>query len=194
MNKFLKGLLIGIGIFLFVLFIGITFIFPAVLKMRVSRVGANAANPKFPVRKYSEKVLRENYGIDHLKYSEREIDGITCKWYRVTGTNRVEPEDYLEYYIFANERDAKDALESMREWLQDDVTDSGLDYVEGWERGVMDASIYVYLYRSKNMIVQSEAVFGSFADTTMEEAENNHKAIQDRFDMNKRFIDNNFGE
>lgn len=64
--------------------------------------------------------------------------------------------DELSYYVFQNEGCAKKAFKELKESWIDRETDSGKNYAQGWETGVLDAEVEVFIYQTDNMIVTAE--------------------------------------
>lgn len=64
--------------------------------------------------------------------------------------------DELSYYVFKNERSAKKAFKYIKEnWIGSE-TDSAKNYVQGWEKDVLDASVEIFVYQIDNMIITAE--------------------------------------
>jgi len=64
--------------------------------------------------------------------------------------------DECNYYMFMDNDSAQKAFEYMKEnWIQDE-TDAGKKYIRGWEAGVCDASVEIYIYITNNMIITTE--------------------------------------
>lgn len=64
--------------------------------------------------------------------------------------------DELSYYVFKNESCAKKALNTMKETWIDRETDSGENYVQGWQSNVLDAQVEMFIYQIDNMIITTD--------------------------------------
>ena len=86
-----------------------------------------------------------------LRESETTMCGFACMKY---WNNRNVPTEFddLRFYVFTNRNDAKEALSQIKENLGE-ITDEGDNYVRGWEKDVVDASIENYYYVNKNLMV-----------------------------------------
>lgn len=86
-----------------------------------------------------------------LREDESTMCGFACMKY---WNNRNVPTkfDDLRFYVFKNKRNAKVALSKIKENLGE-ITDEGDNFVRGWERDVIDASIENYYYVDKNLMI-----------------------------------------
>ena len=86
-----------------------------------------------------------------LREDETIMCGFACMKY---WNNRNVPTkfDDLRFYVFKNKRNAKAALSKIKENLGE-ITDEGDNFVRGWERDVIDASIENYYYVDKNLMI-----------------------------------------
>lgn len=86
-----------------------------------------------------------------LREDETTMCGFACMKY---WNNRNVPTkfDDLRFYVFKNKRNAKVALSKIKENLGE-ITDEGDNFVRGWERDVIDASIENYYYVDKNLMI-----------------------------------------
>ena len=86
-----------------------------------------------------------------LREDETTMCGFACMKY---WNNRNVPTkfDDLRFYVFKNKRNAKAALSKIKENLGE-TTDEGDNFVRGWERDVIDASIENYYYVDKNLMI-----------------------------------------
>lgn len=86
-----------------------------------------------------------------LREDETTMCGFACMKY---WNNRNVPTkfDDLRFYVFKNKRNAKAALSKIKENLGE-ITDEGDNFVRGWERDVIDASIENYYYVDKNLMI-----------------------------------------
>lgn len=111
-------------------------------------------------------------------------------WYAGVKTDDDLFYDECDYYIFDNNRSASKAFKYMKKNWIDTETDSGTDFVHGWEKGVSDASVEIYIQLAENMIiithVQVTSEWGTHEgeDETDTSAKTNPKRID--------FIKNNF--
>ena len=86
-----------------------------------------------------------------LREDKTTMCGFACMKYWNNGNVPTEF-DKLRFYVFDNKRNAKAALSQIKENLGE-ITDEGDNYVRGWERDVVDASIENYYYIDKNLMV-----------------------------------------
>ena len=86
-----------------------------------------------------------------LREDETTMCGFACMKY---WNNRNVPTkfDDLRFYVFKNKCNAKAALSKIKENLGE-ITDEGDNFVRGWERDVIDASIENYYYVDKNLMI-----------------------------------------
>ena len=86
-----------------------------------------------------------------LREDETTMCGFACMKY---WNNRNVPTkfDDMRFYVFKNKRNAKAALSKIKENLGE-ITDEGDNFVRGWERDVIDASIENYYYVDKNLMI-----------------------------------------
>lgn len=97
--------------------------------------------------------------------------------------------DELSYYVFKNERCAKKAFRVFKERWIDNETDSGKNYVQGWEANVMDANVEVFIYQVDNMIITAELqVISAWAEPI--DGESTNSAVS--FNYRKNFVIDNF--
>ena len=94
--------------------------------------------------------LNRIVGVE-LREDETTMCGFACMKY---WNNRNVPTEFddLRFYVFKNKRDAKAALSKIKENLGE-ITDEGDNFVRGWERDVIDASIENYYYVDKNLMI-----------------------------------------
>ena len=94
--------------------------------------------------------LNRIVGVE-LREDETTMCGFACMKY---WNNRNVPTkfDDLRFYVFKNKRNAKVALSKIKENLGE-ITDEGDNFVRGWERDVIDASIENYYYVDKNLMI-----------------------------------------
>lgn len=109
--------------------------------------------------KYTLETLGEKIG-DIEKYSSREteIGKMKCLdiWFPGVKTDDDLYYDECNYYIFKNNYSARKAFNYMkRNWIGKE-TDSGKNNVQGWEKGVDDASVEIYIQITQNMIITTE--------------------------------------
>ena len=130
--------------------------------------------PSFFKAAYKNNIydVREVERITGLRFDERsdEIAGVSC-----TGLYNTAKTDTdfagLTYFLFPNVKSAEKALQKLAKgnhFYSDSVvvTDNTM---EGYVYGVCDADIYEYYYRSGNLVIVTEAVYGCFG--TVEELE-----------------------
>ena len=148
-----------------------------------------------------EKKIKGKYTKDYLlkkissdkKMAEHlyQIAGYDTMNYWYTSHN-LEDElcyDELSYYVFKDEKSAKAAFDSMKEeWIETE-TDSGKNYVQGWERGVLDASLEIFIYQTDNMIITTELqVVSEWAEPEDGEADNSSVGYYYRKDFIKKYF------
>jgi len=109
--------------------------------------------------KYTPESLAEIIG-DLEKYSTRyfEIGEEKCLNYWFAG-KKIEDEDRYDecnYYLFEDKKSAKKAFNYMKEYWISNETDSGNTFIRGWEEGVCDASVEIFIYHTNNMIITAE--------------------------------------
>ena len=94
--------------------------------------------------------LNRIVGVE-LREDETTMCGFACMKY---WNNRNVPTEFddLTFYVFKNKRDAKAALRKIKKNLGE-ITDKGDNFVRGWERDVIDASIENYYYVDKNLMI-----------------------------------------
>ena len=142
--------------------------------------------------KYTKEYLLQRISSDK-KMAERLviIGGYDCMnyWYASHDWDDDLCYDELSYYVFKNERSAKKAFRAMKEdWIASE-TDSDRNYVQGWEAGVCDAEVEVFIYQTNNMIITAELqVVSAWAEPEAEEDGN--PAVD--FYYRKSFIEDNF--
>ena len=109
--------------------------------------------------------LREVERITDLQFGEKpsKISGVSCT--NLTYKSKTDSEyTDLSYLLFPNIRSAKKALKKLatgNHFYENSVIVT--DYsVEGYRYGVCDADIYEYYYRSGNLVIKAEAVYGNF--------------------------------
>ena len=108
---------------------------------------------------YNKEYLLKNIPAD-IKMAERlvKIGGYDCMNYWCTSHNWDDDlyYDELSYYVFKNKKSAKKAFKALKEsWIERE-TDSGSNYIQGWEAGVIDAEVEVFIYQTDNMIITAE--------------------------------------
>lgn len=139
-------------------------------------------------KEYLLKMIKSDKKMaDHLT----NIGGYDCMsyWYTSHDLNDDLCYDELSYYIFENKNCAKDAFSTMKEeWIESE-TDSGKNYVQGWEAGVCDASVELFIYQTDNMIITTELqVVSGWAEP--EDEEDDNSSVE--FYYRKSFIKKNF--
>lgn len=142
--------------------------------------------------KYTKEVLLRITSSDK-EMAERliTVGGYDCMDYWYTSHNWDDEPCYdeLSYYIFENKRCAKEAFNAMAESWIDNKTDSGKNYIQGWESGVLDAEVEVFIYQIDNMIITTELqVVSGWSEP--ESAEEGDSAVE--FYYRKKFILDNF--
>ena len=110
--------------------------------------------------KYNKAYLQEIIETDKVM-SERQFDmcGYECMDYWYTSRNNDDDDvcyDEFSYYVFEDEKTAKKAFKKCKESWIDRETDSGDNYVQGWEGGVCDAEVEIFIYQTDNMIITTE--------------------------------------
>lgn len=148
-----------------------------------------------------EKSVKGKYTKDELlricssdrKLAERlhVIGGYDCMYYCYASHDWDDDicYDELSYYVFKNERNAKKAFNIMKEKWIDRETDSGKNYVQGWESGVLDAEVEVFIYQTDNMIIAAELkVVSGWAEP--ENGEDGNSSVN--FYYRKKFIQDRF--
>ena len=105
--------------------------------------------------KYTTESLAAQIGSLE-KYSSREfrIGNEKCLdiWFAGTKTNDDLYYDECNYYIFKSKSSAGKAFNYIKKNWIDRETDSGTDFVQGWENAD-DASVELYIHLSENMII-----------------------------------------
>ena len=86
-----------------------------------------------------------------LREDETTMCGFACMKY-LNNRNVPTKFDDLRFYVFKNKHNAKAALSKIKENLGE-ITDEGDNFVRGWERDVIDASIENYYYVDKNLMI-----------------------------------------
>lgn len=109
--------------------------------------------------KYKKEVLLKKINSD-IKMSERlvKMGGYECMnyWYSSHNWDDEPCYDELSYYVFKDNKSAEKAFDAMKEnWIASE-TDSGRNYVQGWEADVMDAEVEVFIYQTNNMIITAD--------------------------------------
>lgn len=109
--------------------------------------------------KYTKEYLLQKISSDK-KMADRLVNmgGYDCMNYWYTSHNWDDEPCYdeLSYYVFKNDSCAKKAFNSLKGSWIDRETESGTDYIQGWEAGVLDAEVEVFIYQTQNMIVTAE--------------------------------------
>ena len=109
--------------------------------------------------KYTKEDILEVIPRD-IKLADRlcKMGGYDCMNYWCASHNWDDElcYDELSYYIFKNERCAKKAFLAIKDSWIDRETDSGKNYVQGWEADVFDAEVEVFIYQTDNMIITTE--------------------------------------
>ena len=110
----------------------------------------------------SEEIIK-HCGFDESTIRHTEVDGIECDEIFNNG-KRETPYDYLHFYVFKNEKDAKRVFAGdIRNYGV--IEDAGDDFRMGWLKDVCDASVCEYEYISKNVIVSAEVeISGGWGD------------------------------
>lgn len=142
--------------------------------------------------KYTKEYLLKKAQSD-IKMSGHlsNIGGYECMSYYYTSHNWEDDlcYDELSYHIFKNERAAKKAFKDMKKnWIESE-TDSGTNYVQGIESGVLDATVEVFIYQTDNMIITAELMVAS-AWSEPEYEDDGNSVVN--FYYRKNFIKNNF--
>lgn len=195
MNKALKYILIGIGVCLFVTFLGVTFGVPMYIKIVGQNEHATAAAPMFPVRKFSQDNLKDNFGIETVLVRDMHYGGIKGTMYRGSSKTSLEDYDGLYFIIFQTEKKAIRAMNYYASQYLDVTNEEPEKYVEGWERDVCDADICCYLFRCKNMLILSEAVYGNFYSSEEADSINAMNLNESRtYDLHRSYILEMFGD
>lgn len=124
-------------------------------------VTACGANSDTGVRKYTVDKVLEKCGLAGCdEFSE---DGNTWYYQEISQNGRKEiiimeddnPYKGYHFYIFKTGRKAKKELKRRKDsFFEEEEFVSGPNYAGGWEAGVMDASIKVFDYQSRNLIVE----------------------------------------
>ena len=148
LTKLTKNLWIILGVFLIIL--GLFIYFPTFIK-------AAYENNIYDVMEV-ERIT----GLSLEKESD-DIAGVACKELKKKYEEENEFSN-LKFFLFPNARSAKRALKRLasgEHFYKNSVvvTDNS---VEGYVAGVCDAEIYEYYYRSGNLIVMTDAVYGCF--------------------------------
>lgn len=109
--------------------------------------------------KYTPETLSSKIVYDE-KYTTRDfkIGDIECQSIRFSGknTNNDLYYDKCNYYIFKNNKASQKAFNYMNDkWIESE-TDSGKNFVQGWEADVCDASVEIFIYLTENMIITTE--------------------------------------
>lgn len=142
--------------------------------------------------KYTKEQLVAIISSD-LKMADRlvKIGGSDCMnyWYASHNWDDDLCYDELSYYVFENKKSAEKAFKTMKEnWIETE-TDSGKNYVQGWESGVLDAEVEVFIYQTDNMIITAELqVVSGWAEP--EDGPDENSAVS--FYYRKDFIIENF--
>lgn len=104
---------------------------------------------------YYKSDLERIVGVS-LREKDTELAGVSCTKY---WNNRNKPTIYddLRFYIFSREKNAIEALNSLKNNTEhwDSITYVGDNYIRGWEAGTIDAEIEMYYYRNGNLIVEA---------------------------------------
>lgn len=148
-----------------------------------------------------EKSIKGKYTKDSLLnkiYSDRKmaeqlviIGGYDCMNYWYTSHNWDDDlcYDELSYYVFKDKKSAQKAFNTMKKSWIDRETDSGKNYVQGWEKDVLDAEVEVFIYQTENMIITTELqVVSGWAEPEAKEAGDSAVGFYYR----KNFIKDNF--
>lgn len=144
---------------------------------------------------YSFNTLENKIG-NFDKYSSRDFtigkEDCVNYWYAGPKINNGIFYDECDYYIFDNNRSASKAFDFMKKNWIDNETDSGNNYVQGWEKGVCDASLEIYIHLTENMIittyVQETVEWGTPDDIDAQTESETSKINMNSVD----FIKNNF--
>ena len=145
--------------------------------------------------KYTKEYLSKKIVTDR-KMAERLVSmgGYDCMnyWYASHNWDDELCYDELSYYVFKDKKSAQIAFESMKEsWIEAE-TDSGKNYIQGWEKDVMDAEVETFIYHTDNMIITAElqVVSGWAEPVDGEDGEDGNSTVG--FFYRKDFIMDNF--
>ncbi len=142
--------------------------------------------------KYTKEYLQRMISSDR-KMADRliSIGAYDCMnyWYASHDWDDDLCYDELSYYVFKNERCAKKAFNTLKKSWIDRETDSGPNYIQGWEGGVLDAEVEAFIYQTDNMIITAELqVVSSWAEP-VDEGDSNSAV---NFYYRRSFIEDNF--
>lgn len=137
--------------------------------------------------KYTKESLLKIISSDQ-KMANRLVTmgGYKCMNYWYAGHNWDDDlcYDELSYYVFKDNKSAKKVFKTIQKNWIDRETDSGTDYVQGWESGVLDAEVEVFIYRTDNMIITTELqVVSSWAEPEAGEGDNSAVSFYYRKDF-----------
>lgn len=142
--------------------------------------------------KYTKEYLLQRIPSDK-KMAERlvKVGGYDCMNYWCASHDWEDDlcYDELSYYVFKNKRSAEKVFQGMKENWIDRETESGKNYVQGWESGVLDADVEVFIYQTDNMIITAELQVAS-AWAEPENGEDGNSVAD--FYYRKNFIKDNF--
>ena len=112
---------------------------------------------------FNKSKLEEITGME-LVESKTDLFGIhICHEYKYKEYDENNDFCKLRYYCFWDERSAKAAIEEYAdEYLDENSIKKTENTIEGWEKGVCDASIYSWYYIDENLVVLCEACYGNF--------------------------------
>lgn len=144
--------------------------------------------------KYTKESLEENLGIERLLEDEEKIADIDAIYLNPAG-KKENLQDYLYFYLFKSEKDARKALEYIKNTRIDGGNDMVIENgtLEGFVIDVMDGDMEMYMVQRNNIIVFCMATYGNFcSDEELDEMIAANKASEERYHIVKQFVDEKF--
>lgn len=144
-------------------------------------------NGKYNKEYLSNKLVSDKKMANHL-FTMGEYECMNY-WYTSHDWDDDLYYDELSYYVFKNQKAAKKAFNNIKEsWIESE-TDAGKNYVQGWEAGVCDASVEIFIYQTDNMIITAKLqVVSAWSEPEYEDSDNS--AVN--FNYRKKFILDHF--
>ena len=104
------------------------------------------------IKHYGKKELEEIVGSS-LNERERKIDNYPCKEYYTDNNSKYAD---VRFYAFDEKSNHDKIYKDMKsDWIGE-ITDEGENYIQGWENGVCDAAIEIFIYKSGNLIITTD--------------------------------------
>lgn len=152
-------------------------------------LGKNKLSPQ-----NAEEVITERFGYTKIEIAKKTtLAEVDCFRVRpcITGQNDAE---YIDYYVFSSNAKAEEAFQNIEKWFEPGYS-KGENYYEGWEQGVYDASVMLYIYLSDNVILRTEVSYGGdidYGDNPPQEYLDKRKERDNIYYYCKEFINKNF--